>query len=81
MIISDYTIQIYTTSLSTEHVTRVTLLQGFQERRGPFAQVTEHAYSSSFSLVRAAFKLRVSQKYRRSRLCSDWSVMIVRRLV
>lgn len=43
MIISDYTIQIYTTSLSTEHVTRVTLLQGFQERRGPFAQVTEHA--------------------------------------
>ena len=62
MIISDYTIQIYTTSLSTEHVTRVTLLQGFQERRGPFAQVTEHAYSSSFFLVRAAFKLRVSQK-------------------
>ena len=43
MIISDYTIQNYTTSLSTEHVTRVTLLQGFQERRGPFAQVTEHA--------------------------------------
>ena len=63
MIISDYTIQIYTTSLSTEHVTRVTLLQGFQERRGPFAQVTEHAiYSSSFSLVRAAFRLRVSKK-------------------